>query len=294
MINYYLLTKPGILFGNLLAFAAGFILGGRGEFPVGLFLAAFAGLAFIMASGCVCNNYIDREADSKMDRTKKRPLVQGLISEKAALIFASALFLAGSFCLIVYVNWLAFSLTCLGFFVYVFLYSMWKGRTVYGTAIGSISGAIPPVVGYCAVSNQLDLPALLLFLVLILWQMPHFFAIALLHLDDYSKAGIPVLPLVKGIPRTKIHMALYIAAFILVLSLFTWWGYLGKVFLWTTGLLGLGWLILCLTGFGKVNDKKYGRRMFVYSLIVMGTFCMSIPFDLDLQAEKIVERYLSG
>lgn len=290
MINYYLLTKPGIIFGNLMAFAAGFILGGHGEFDIRLFLLALLGLACIMASGCVCNNYIDKEADSKMARTKQRPLVQGTISDKNALLFAAALFAAGSILLVMGVNWLSFILTCIGFFAYVVLYSMWKGKTVYGTAIGSISGAIPPVVGYCAASNQLDLPAFLLFMILVLWQMPHFFAIALLHLDDYSKAGIPVLPLVKGVQRTKIHMAAYITGFILAVALLTWWGYLGQVFLWTTGLLGLGWLLLCLTGFRDVSDKKYGKQMFAYSLIVMGALCLIIPFDLGPQTINSIKK----
>lgn len=290
MINYYLLTKPGIVFGNLLTFVAGFVLGGRGDFNIGLFLAALIGLAFIMASGCVCNNYIDREADGKMARTKQRPLVQGIISGKNALAFAAALFSIGSILLIAYVNWLAFSLTCIGFFVYVVLYSMWKGKTVYGTAIGSLSGAIPPVVGYCAASNQLDLPAMILFVILVFWQMPHFFAIALLHLKDYSKAGIPVLPAVKGVLRTKIHMAAYIVCFILAAASLTFWGYLGDVYFWTTVSLGFAWLILCLAGFWNVNDKKFGRQMFIFSLVVMGALCMIIPFDLARTAAHIVER----
>lgn len=282
MINYYLLTKPGILFGNLLTFIAGFALGGRGAIDSGLLLAAMLGLALIMASGCVCNNYIDRETDRMMSRTKQRPLVQGKISGKAALVFAGILFLLGATFLIVFVNWLSLVVASFGFFVYVFLYSMWKGRTIYGTAIGSIAGAVPPVVGYCAASNQLDLPSIILFFILVFWQMPHFFAIALVHLEDYAKAGIPVLPVVEGTRRTKWHIVGYIACFIPVAMLLTLMGYTGILFLLTALLLGCGWLLLGLTGLWSTDDKKFGKQMFIFSLIVMGAISVVMPFDIML------------
>ena len=139
-----------------------------------------------MASACVFNNYIDRQVDKKMERTKNRALVTGLISGRNAILFATLLGLIGNLILFLYTNLLTVFVAGLGFFVYVVLYSLWKCRTIYGTAIGSIAGAVPPVVGYCAVSNHFDAGALILFAMMVLWQMPHFFAIALLHFDDYA------------------------------------------------------------------------------------------------------------
>ena len=116
--------------------------------------------------------------------------------------------LLGNFILFLYTNLLTVVVADIGFFVYVVLYSFWKCHTIYGTAIGSIAGAIPPVVGYCAVSNHFDIGALILFIMLVLWQMPHFFSIAMYHFNDYKAAEIPVLPVKKGALRTKIHMVL--------------------------------------------------------------------------------------
>ena len=136
----------------------------------------------------------------------------------------------------------------IGFFVYVVLYSLWKCRTIYGTAIGSIAGAVPPVVGYCAVSNHFDAGALILFMMLVLWQMPHFFSIALSHFDDYMAADIPVLPIRKGMLRTKIHMVIYIVGFICAAAMLTFFNYTGYVYLIVAAGFGTLWLLLCIEG----------------------------------------------
>ena len=280
MINYYLLTKPGIILGNLITVGAGFLLASKGEIHLGLFFAVMIGLGFIMASGCVFNNYIDRKVDKKMERTKNRALVTGLISGRNAIIFASILGLIGECILLKYTNPLTTGIAGIGFFVYVCLYSIWKCRTVYGTAIGSIAGAIPPVVGYCAVSNQVDPAALILFFMMVLWQMPHFFSIALYRLKDYSAAEIPVLPLAKGIPRTKVHMLIYIIGFILTSTMLTLFNYTGYIYLTVAVGIGLAWLILSLKGFKSENNELWGRRMFQVSLILIIATCLAIPFDM--------------
>lgn len=276
MINYYLLTKPGILMGNLFTLAAGFILGSQGSIDIGLFLATFVGLGLVMASGCVFNNYIDRSIDKKMERTKKRALVEGAISGPNALLYASVLGILGAATLYAFTNMLALGLAAFGFFIYVVIYSYWKCHTVYGTAIGSLAGAVPPVVGYVAASAQFDSAAIILFLMMVLWQMPHFFSIALNHLEDYRRGGIPVLPLSRGIFQTKVHTVLYIVAFIPTTMLLTYFGYTGNQFLWVVGCGGLLWLGLALQGFWIENDKKWGRQMFVLSLAVIGSICVSI------------------
>lgn len=279
MINYYLLTKPGIILGNLLTVAAAFLLASKGAVDFWLFLATLAGLALIMASACVFNNYIDRSVDQKMERTKNRALVKGVISGGSAIGFAIFLGIVGTAILWMETNLLTVGVAVAGFLVYVVLYSLWKCRTVYGTAIGSIAGAVPPVVGYCAVSNQFDGGALILFAMLVLWQMPHFFAIALLHYDDYAAANIPVLPIKKGILRTKIHMLLYILAFICAATLLTLFHYTGYLYLIVVVAFGLAWLGLCIKGFTSNNDCLWGRHMFRLSLLLITALCFAIPVD---------------
>ncbi len=279
MINYYLLTKPGIILGNLLTLSAGFFLASKGRVDIALFLATLLGLACVIASACVFNNYIDRQRDSKMKRTQHRVLVQGAVSHRNALFFGTVLGILGGSILAVYTSLLAASLAAVGFVVYVFMYSFWKGKTIYGTAIGSIAGAIPPVVGYCAVSQHLDLGALILFIMLVLWQMPHFFAIAMMHYEDYCAADIPVLPVKKGIWRTKVHMAVYIFAFVLSAMLLYYYNYMGNIYLGVVLALGGLWMGVSLQGFSARNDHEWSSRMFRLSLVVICAVCLIFPFD---------------
>ncbi|MFC2049484.1 heme o synthase [Chlamydiota bacterium] len=279
MINYYLLTKPGIVVGNLITVAAGFLLASHGPIDVWLFFATLLGLSLVMASACVFNNYIDRPLDKKMKRTQNRALVTGLITPRNALIFATLVGLLGQSVLCFYTNLLTAIIAGIGFFVYVVLYSLWKGRTIYGTAIGSIAGGVPPVVGYCAVSNQFDLGAAILFAIMVLWQMPHFFSIAMYRFEDYAAAAIPVLPIKQGIPKTKRRMVLYIIGFTLATLLLTLFHYTGYIYLVSAAILGSAWLLLCLKGFKSVNDQVWARHMFRLSLVVITILSLVIPFD---------------
>lgn len=280
MINYYLLTKPGIILGNLITFGAGFLLASKGDINLMLFIASLLGLAFIIASACVFNNYIDSPIDQKMDRTKKRPLAAGLVRGRSALLFAATLAILGSAILLAFTNVLTFALASAGFLIYVCVYSFWKSKTTYATAIGSIAGAIPPVVGYCAVTDRFDIGALILFSMMVLWQMPHFFAIAILHLEDYSKANLPLLPIIKGIARTKIHMILYIIAFILSAASLYFWNYTGDLYLKVAVVLGTAWLLLGFQGLISKDDKQWSRQMFRWSLVLITILSLTIPFDL--------------
>lgn len=281
MINYYLMTKPGIIMGNLITLAAGFLLASKGNIDFKLFFAVFMGLAFVIASACVFNNYIDRGIDKKMERTKKRALAQGLVQGRNAILFGTALGIIGGLILFFFTNLLTLAVTAFGFFIYVILYSFWKSRTIYGTAIGSIAGAVPPVAGYCAASNQLDAGALILFSMLVLWQMPHFFSIAVYHLKDYTAAGIPVLPVERGMLRTKVHMAVYIVCFLASAALLTFLDYAGYVYLAIAVSMSLAWLGLCLKGFSSQNDTLWGQQMFRLSLVLITAICFVIPFDIS-------------
>ncbi|NNM44057.1 MAG: protoheme IX farnesyltransferase [Chlamydiae bacterium] len=290
MIKTYLsLTKPGIIFGNAITAAAGFALASKGHFNFGLFLATLVGISLIIGSACVFNNYIDRIADEKMTRTKNRALATGLVSIRSAILFGISLGVLGTFTLSFYTNLLTVLVATAGFFVYVVLYSNLKYRSIYGTIIGSIAGAVPPVVGYCAVSNIFDTGAFILFLLISLWQMPHFFAIAMYRFDDYAAASIPVLPIVKGMHTTKVHMLLYVIAFTLTTLMLTVFGYTGYAYLTITGLVCLTWLILCIKGFTIGDDKLWAKSMFRFSLIVVMALSAMIAVDVvkDHEASAI-------
>lgn len=277
--TYYLLTKPGIIMGNLITTVAAFILASRGDIDFWLFLATGAGLFFVIGSACVFNNYIDRDADKKMARTKNRALVKGEISTRSALIFAVVMGLVGLAILSLYTNFLAAFVASIGFVVYVALYSLWKYHSYYATLVGSISGAIPPVVGYCAASDCFDLGAAILFIILVLWQMPHFFSIAVFRSEEYAAASIPVLPLVKGMHATKIQMLLYIIGFILSTVLLIAFGYTGYAYLTVSLALGISWLWLCLQGFKSKNDRIWAHKMFRLSLLIITILCFMISID---------------
>ena len=278
--NYYALAKPGIIFGNALTCIAGFMMASRGHISWGLLLAVVVGLSLIIGSACVFNNCLDRDMDAKMDRTKKRALVLGLISLKNAVFFGVGLLIAGAWLLALTTNALTLIAALTGFFMYVVVYTFSKRKTSYGTVIGSISGAMPPLVGYLAVSNHLDSGALIIFLIICLWQMPHFYAIALFRLNDYESASIPVLPAVKGVKRTKVHMLLYTIAFAIAAMMPTFAGYTGYWYLGVVGLLSLVWLGLCVKGFWAQDDKRWARGVFFFSLVVVMGLAVMIPLDI--------------
>jgi protoheme IX farnesyltransferase len=276
MINYYLLMKPGIILGNLITVGAGFFLASQGSFDLLVFLAALFGLGLVMGSACVMNNYIDRHLDQKMERTKYRALVTGLISEKKALLFATVLGFLGGLILILGTNKITFFVALFGYIFYM-IYSLGKSHTVYGTAIGSVSGAVPPVVGYCAIRGEFDLGALILFGMMVFWQMPHFFAIAIFRMEDYRKANIPVFPIAYGLEKTRERMGLYIVLYILTSALLTLFGFVGYFTLGTIVLGGLLWLKSCFQG---IPDAKWGYKMFKESLVLITIVSFAISFKI--------------
>ncbi len=271
--DYYELMKPGLVYGNLVPMVAGFALGSQWRFDFALLGSAAIGLALVMASGCVFNNYFDRDLDARMERTKARALVMGRISGWPALAYGAALGLAGFAVLGVFTNPAAFTAAGAGFFFYIFVYTLWlKRRTAHAALVGSIAGAAPPVVGYAAAAHRIDAAALVLFFMLALWQMPHFYAIGIRRLNEYAAAGIPILPVKRGIRFTKISMFVYIAAFTGTASLLVVFGYMDVVYLAVVLAFGMAWLAACLSGFrtaGPADDAAWARAMFFLSLAVM-------------------------
>lgn len=266
---YISLTKPGIVLGNALTAFGGFALAAQGQPAHPLLFPTLLGLMLIMASACVCNNIADRAQDAKMARTKERPLAAGVVSPRQALLFAVALFLLGTLILGWGVHFLALALAWIAYAIYVFLYRRAKRRSPLGIVVGSLAGAMPPVIGYCALAQRIDGAACLLFAMLYAWQMPHFFALSIMYMRDYAAAALPVLPTRKGLRATKQQMVLYAAAFALAAPLLALCGYASRLYFWIALALGGGWVLLCLQGLRTRNDQLWAYRVFFYSLVAI-------------------------
>ncbi len=286
--KYLFLTKPGILFGNFITTLGGFFLAAQGSIDILLLLLTLLGTTLVVASGCVVNNVIDQDIDTKMQRTRNRALVKKTISPTVALIYALVLGVIGFSILWFGVNGYAFLFAMIGFIVYVGFYSLWTKRTsIHQTVIGSISGASPPVIGYTAVTHQFDVAALLLFLAYALWQMPHSWAIAIYRFDDYKNAGIPILPVARSIYRTKIECVIYILLFAAVLNGLYCFGYTNVFFLITFNALTAYWLYLSVIGFKAVNDQLWAKRFFLYSVILITLLSLSFSFTYQSPAPNL-------
>ncbi|HFG6919908.1 TPA: heme o synthase [Acinetobacter baumannii] len=286
--KYLFLTKPGILFGNFITTLGGFFLAAQGSIDILLLLLTLIGTTLVVASGCVVNNVIDQDIDTKMQRTQNRALVKKTISPTVALVYAFVLGVMGFSILWFGVNGYAFLFAMIGFIVYVGFYSLWTKRTsIHQTVIGSISGASPPVIGYTAVTHQFDVAALLLFLAYALWQMPHSWAIAIYRFDDYKNAGIPILPVARSIYRTKIECVIYILLFAAVLNGLYCFGYTNVFFLITFNALTAYWFYLSIIGFKAENDQLWAKRFFLHSVILITLLSLSFSFTYQSPAPNL-------
>ncbi|MBI6548786.1 heme o synthase [Xenorhabdus lircayensis] len=290
MIKQYLqVTKPGIIFGNLISAIGGFLLASRGVIDYPLFFATMVGVSLVVASGCVFNNYIDRDIDRIMERTKERVLVKGLIDPKISLIYAAVLGIAGIVLLYVAANTLAMQLAFIGFIIYVGVYSLYmKRKSVYGTLVGSLSGAAPPVIGYCAVAGHFDTGALILLLIFSLWQMPHSYAIAIFRFKDYQAANIPVLPVIKGISVAKNHITLYILAFMVATLMLTISGYAGYKYLIVAAAVSIWWLGMALSGYKTSDDRIWARKLFMFSIVAIMSLSVMMSVDSSASPENLL------
>ncbi|WP_425628399.1 heme o synthase [Vibrio neptunius] len=279
--SYLSITKPGIIFGNLISVAAGFFLAAKTEHAsLYLLLATLAGVGLVIASGCVVNNIFDRDIDQKMKRTQNRETVKGNINIDVAFVYALVMLLGGTALLFQLANPLSAVVVLLGYVFYVFFYTMWYKRTsVYGTLVGSISGAVPPLVGYLAVTNYISLEAILLFTMFCLWQMPHSYAIAMFRMQDYRDAGIPVLPVKEGINKAHRHMKAYVVAFGAVsLALFLL-GEAGYEYLAVAAVVCFMWTQVTFRKVDYSNYVQWSKSVFKVSLLVV----MSISGVLGLE-----------
>jgi protoheme IX farnesyltransferase len=286
--DYYELVKPRIIFLLLITTLAAMAMAARGVPPLLLTLFTLLGGALSAASAGAINCVWDRDIDRLMNRTKLRPVARGAIAPRDALIFAAAAQTAGFALLYALVNPLAAWLSLAGNVYYVVVYTMWLKRiTPLNIVIGGAAGAVPPLVGWAAVTGHLGSPAFALFAVIFLWTPPHFWALSLMTNVDYDKAGIPMLPNVKGIPRTKREIMIYSLVLVGVSLAFfplhvlgpCYGGcalILGGVFLWDA------WKV------GGDPTKRYARVLFKYSLLYLALMCAAMVLDRVVRFPHVV------
>ena len=268
--SYLQLIKPGITLSNTISGVAGFFLAASiVGFDWLVLLGAAGGIAFIIASACVMNNILDRDIDKRMKRTAKRDIASGVIGIKKALIFGIALGVIGFGLLAFLTNTLTVLLGIVAYVWYVAIYGVAKRTTAWSTLIGGVAGALPPVAGYTALTGHVDAGAIILFLILFFWQMPHFYAIAMFRKSDYASAKLPVWSVKYGMKSSKVQILLFTIIFAIVFALPTVFNYTGVVYLVGSLLLSAYWLYKGISLYNKVDDVKWARQMFGVSLLVM-------------------------
>ncbi|MFF2753089.1 heme o synthase [Psychrobacillus sp. NPDC058041] len=286
-----LALKTGIIKSNLIPMVAGLMLALYTyelsfQDNITNIVCAILGTAAVIAAAGSFNNLYDRDIDIVMQRTKYRPTVTGELSPKLVLVVGISLLIIGTG-LLALTTPLASLLGFLGVFFYVVPYTIWtKRRTIWNTEVGSISGAMPPLIGWAAVAPDIWHPAAwALFIIVMIWQMPHFYAIAIRKKDDYAAANIPMLPVVKGERRTYIQSNIYLVLLILTSFLFLPLS-LGLTFV--SIILGAIWLWMSIMGYHKKEGKKWANRMFAYSLFhmmfIFGTVIIYASIGIILNA----------
>ncbi|EKN71729.1 protoheme IX farnesyltransferase [Neobacillus bataviensis LMG 21833] len=262
------LFKAPVLIANVLPVFTGFWLalyftGASFNDYWDVFFLTLIGSTLVMAGALVINNWYDVDIDTVMDRTKKRPTVTGHFSLKMVLTLGISLSVIG-FILLLFTTVEAAIYGFVGWFTYVILYTMWsKRRYTLNTVIGSVSGAVTPLIGWTAIESGFHIIPIMLALILFIFQMPHTFAIAIKKYDEYKAAGVAMLPVVYGLPMTKRQMAVYVAC---LLPLPFYLGSLGTSFVVLATLLNVGWLAVSIYGFFTKNDLKWAHVIFLYSV----------------------------
>ncbi|OGW59279.1 MAG: protoheme IX farnesyltransferase [Nitrospirae bacterium RBG_16_64_22] len=277
--DFVALAKPGIVSLVLITTLAGLYVGHRGLPGPALIFWTLLGTGLAAAGSAALNNFFDRDIDGLMHRTRTRPLPGGTIDPGSALAFAVTLVVLSFLTLSAFVNALSAFLALAAVLSYAILYTLvLKRRTPLATEIGGIAGALPPVIGVAAVQGRIGVEALILFLIMFVWQPPHFWALAVRHEDDYRRAGIPVLPVASGLFETKVKTLSYTAA-LLPISLFPYfYGIVGPAYLITASALSLAFLGMALRFF--ISQKTQASSLFSFSIVYLALLFAVMTFDL--------------
>ena len=277
--DYILLTKPGIVLLVLITTLTGMYFAQRGLPPAELFFWTLLGTGLASAGSAVLNQYFDRDIDALMERTKSRPLPLGSVAPSHAFWFGVSLVSLSFLIMFFFTNPISTFFTALASFFYVSVYTLsLKRKSPLATEIGGVSGALPPVIGYTAVAGSLGLEPLILFLIMFIWQPPHFWVLAIKYAHDYKVAGIPTMPVAKGVEHTKVRTFLYTAGLLPVSLLPYFYGMAGEIYFLSASLLSLVYLALTLR-FVFSKEPKDGF-LFFYSILYLALLFTVMVFDM--------------
>jgi protoheme IX farnesyltransferase len=278
--DYFELTKPKVQ--TLLLFTTAATMYVAGDPPLGLVLLTCIGGALSAGGAGAINHWYDRDLDRQMARTAARPIPAGRISPRAALIFGIALGAASFALLALTVNLLAAALALCGFLGYVFVYTVWlKRSTPQNIVIGGAAGAVPPLVAWAATTGSIEGAALYLFAIVFYWTPPHFWALSLLMKDEYAKAGVPMLPVVRGEDETRRQIVLY-TVLLLAVTLLPFAGHLfGWAYLAAALGLGAAFIVLALV-LRRRRDRRSALRLYLFSLAYLALLFAAMVVDVRL------------
>jgi len=279
MLSFLDLCKPKIVLLLTLTALVGMLL--TIEFYSNIFsgFGSLLGFAFLAASSAALNQIFDRETDKNMERTKKRPLAKGDITLSQALTFTAVLLFIGSSMLLYFSNLLTLLITTFGFIFYSLVYTIYlKWTTPQNIVIGGLSGALPPLIGWTAITNEISLLPLILVLIIFLWTPPHFWPLAIDRMEEYKKEGVPMMPIAKGVSRTKKEMVIY-AVLLLGASLSPFfYGLTGYFYLISTTTLNLYFIYLCISYLNDDNNQL-SMKIFNFSVRYMLLFFLATYID---------------
>ena len=273
------LCKPKIVLLLTVTALVGMLLSINFYSNIAAGLYSLLGFTFLAASSASLNQIFDRETDKNMKRTRGRPLAKGNLTLTSALIFTSTLMFLGSSLMLYYSNILTFLITTFGFVFYSLIYTIYlKWNTPQNIVIGGLSGALPPLIGWTAVTNEISLLPLILVLVIFLWTPPHFWPLAIDRMEEYKKEGVPMMPIAKGVSRTKKEMLMY--ALLLTGASITpfLYGLTGYFYLISTVALNGYFIYLCII---YLNDRKNQLSMKIFNFSVTYMFLFFLATYLD-------------
>ncbi len=277
--DFLILSKPLIVALLLLTTYAGLVAGTKAWPPASLTFWTLFGGALAAAGSSAMNQYIDRELDKNMQRTAKRPLADGRLTPAEGLSYGLALCLISYYVMAGFVNFLAALLSLVGIFYYVLFYSVWlKKATVQNIVIGGGAGAIPPMVGWAAATGHLSLAAWILFAIVFMWTPPHFWALAIVRMKDYERAGVPMLPVVRGEVETRRQILIYTIELIAVTLLLPIFNLAGTIYLASALVLG-SLLLYAAWRVWREGGNKLAWMMYRWSSMYLAFIFLAIMID---------------
>lgn len=277
--SFYALTKPRVC--ALIVFTAiiGMFLATPGMVPLDILFFSSIGIAFVSGAAAAFNCLIEEKIDAKMARTRGRPLPLGQVSQKETIVFSVLLGGLGLLMLYFFVNSLTMWLTLVTFFAYAVIYTIFlKPATPMNIVIGGASGAMPPVLGWAAVTNQVTPEALILFLIIFCWTPPHFWALALYRRKEYEKVGMPMLPVTHGEKYTRLQIVLYTIILVIVTMMPFSVGMSGLIYIIFATLLNAYFLYYTVMLYRQYSDKL-SMKVFRYSIWYLGLIFLAFLVD---------------